>query len=148
LVANETSALSRIGQNARASQNLNQRINAKSIQVESGYSADVWTTTRLNEGDVVYSLSPNRKPEFFTSLETLQAGRFDSSAVSRALQIKEHPVLGYRPDVTGYKVKQSFDLPYGKTNANPQLGPGGGDQYLIFDYEKYLEPITTIDLKR
>ena len=102
----------------------------------------------MHEGDVIYSLSPNTKPEFFTSLETMQAGRFDSSAVSRALQIKEHPIFGYRPDVTGYRVTQDFDILQGKTLANPQFGPGGGDQFLILDFEKYLEPITTIDLKR
>ena len=147
LVADEVAALSRIKANAEASLNLNQRINAKAIQVDSGYNADIWKTGRLNEGDVIYSLSPNPNPKFFTSLETLQAGKFDSSAVSRALQIEEHPLRGYRVDITGYRVKQDFDLPYGTTRANPQFGPGGGDQYLIFDHKKYLEPITTIDMK-
>ncbi|MES9876893.1 MAG: hemagglutinin repeat-containing protein [Candidatus Sedimenticola sp. 1PA] len=132
---------------ARDSSNID-IFHAKSVQIESGYNADDWLRGSLKEGEVIYSLSPNRKPEFFTSLETLQAGSFDSSAVSRALQVKEHPIFGYRPDVTGYRVTNDFDLLFGKTRANPQFGPGGGDQYLIKDYEKYLEPITTIDLNR
>jgi hypothetical protein len=132
---------------ARNSSNID-IFHAKSVQIESGYNADDWLRGSLKKGDVIYSLSPNRKPEFFTSLETLQAGSFDSSAVSRALQVKEHPIFGYRPDVTGYRVTQDFDVLFGKTRANPQFGPGGGDQYLIRDYGKYLEPITTIDLKR
>lgn len=43
---------------------------------------------------------------------------------------------------------KNIKVPYGKTLANPQNGFGGGDQFLIKDYEKYLEPIATIELKR
>lgn len=97
---------------------------------------------------MIYSLSPNNKPEFFTSLETLQAGGFNSSNVSRALQIQEHLRFGYRPDVTGYRVTSDFNPMQGKTIVNPQYGPGYGDQFLITNFEKYLEPISTIDIKR
>lgn len=77
-----------------------------------------------------------------------QAGRFDSAGISRAVQVKEHPVFGYRPDVTGYRVIQDFNPLQGRATANPQFGPGGADQFLIQDFENYLEPITTIDLRR
>jgi len=64
------------------------------------------------------------------------------------LQIREHDIFGYRPDVTGYRVLQNFDVMQGRALANPQFGAGGGSQFLIQNFEKYLEPISTIDLKR
>jgi hypothetical protein len=121
---------------------------AKSVQIESGYNADVWMKGSLRKGDVIYSLSPNANPQFFTTLESLQAGGFNSTQVSRLLQVKEHAVYGYRPDVTGYRVTQDFKPMTGRALANPDFGVGGGKQFMIRDHQKYLEPIATIDLKR
>jgi hypothetical protein len=120
---------------------------AKSAQIESGYSADAWNATLLRQGDVVYALSPTKNPQFFTDLPTLQAVRFDMLSVSKALQIRAHPVYGYRPDVTGYRVTQDITVPGGTAVANPWYGPGGGTQFFIRDSEKYLEPISTINLR-
>jgi hypothetical protein len=120
---------------------------AKSAQIESGYSADAWNATLLRQGDVVYALSPTKNPQFFTDLPTLQAVRFDMLSVSKALQVRPHPVYGYRPDVTGYRVTQDITVPGGTTVANPWYGPGGGTQFFIRDSEKYLEPISTINLR-
>lgn len=120
---------------------------AKSSQIESGYSADVWGTTSLSKGDIVYALSPTKSPQFFTDLNTLQAVRFDTVAVSEALQVKPHSIYGYRPDVTGYRVTQDLAVPSGTTAANSGFGPGGGTQFFIRNSENYLEPISTINLR-
>jgi len=71
----------------------------------------------------------------------------DSYSLSQALQVKPHDIYGYRPDVTGYRVMQNVSVPSGQALANPAFGSGAGTQYFIPNPEKYLEPITTVNLK-
>lgn len=120
---------------------------AKSDQIASGYQADVWTGTVLKQDSVVYALRPGASA-YFTDFDTVQGARLDSYSLSQALQVKPHEIYGYRPDVTGFRVTQDVFVPGGRAIANSAFGAGGGTQFFIENSGKYLEPITTINLKK
>lgn len=120
---------------------------AKSDQISSGYVPDTWAGVTLKKDSVVYALRPGTSA-YFTDLTTVQGARLDSYSLSQALQVKPHDIYGYRPDITGFRITQDLFVPSGQALANPAIGAGGGTQFFIQNSGKYLEPITTINLKK
>ncbi|RJX31787.1 MAG: hypothetical protein C4516_06495 [Oxalobacter sp.] len=120
---------------------------AKSDQIVSGYSADLWEPVSIKKGSVVYGLHPGESA-YFTDFATVQWSRLDAYSLSQALQVKAHSIYGYRPDIKGFRVIQDLYVPGGQALANISVGTGGGNQFFIQNAHKYLEPITTINLRK
>lgn len=57
-----------------------------------------------------------------------------------------HPEFGYRPQMGVYEVINDITIPSGIVRQNPLLGPGGGSQLFIKDYNNNLKLIDKIEL--
>lgn len=129
---------------------------ARAHQIASGYKPDNWVMIDLPQGTVVYqrtgSVAFNAGPAtpvgpYFTDLGTLQASSFNAGTLAQAVQASPHPIYGFRPDVTGFRLTQGLRVPNGLALNNPALGPGGGAQYFFDENMRlYLERVASIDL--
>ena len=68
-----------------------------------------------------------------------------------SLQVEENPKYGYRPQVTGYMATQDIPASGAPVQANPQFGPGGGNQKFIPDANDLISngtliPVDVIEL--
>jgi hypothetical protein len=83
---------------------------------------------------------------FYFDFATARASNLGSESLWKSLQVAPSPTYGYRMQIQAYRVLEDIDIPVGPTVNNPQLGPGGGFQYYIRDFESLLQPIRTFDL--
>lgn len=119
---------------------------AKSDQIKWNYLPDEWGLTSLKAGDQVLGGLPGQS-SYYTTFRTLDAAESSREALFKSLQVSPHPEFGYRPKVGVYEVQQDLSrIPTGTVRANVDLGPGGGDQYWIRDYQNVLKLIDEIDL--
>jgi hypothetical protein len=73
-----------------------------------------------------------------TEAATVVASDISRAQLFQSLQAAPHPSLSYRPAVNIYEVLSDIRVPAGISLANPAFGPGGGTQFYIGDYLKYL----------
>lgn len=119
---------------------------ARSSQLGAPYGGvDAWGFTSLQKGQLVYGGSPGQSA-FYTDFATVKASGLNAESLFKSLQVAPHPVYGYRPGVQAYRLNQSIRIPAGQTLANPQLGTGGGNQFFIRNFGKYLDPVRQFDL--
>lgn len=118
---------------------------AKESQIIAGYNADAWTIANLQKGDIVYGGLPGQST-YYTTEKTLIESGYSREKLFQSLQVKPDPVRGYRPTVGVYEVTQDMRVPGGIINANPHLGTGGGEQFLIKNFGSSLRLTKTIEL--
>ena len=145
--------LSGCGTTAKAqdiSPNEKQAIIAQAIsyQTEGGvYQADTYEVAKLNKGDIIYGMLPGQSA-FYLDKATADMGKGSYKTLYALLQIRPHPVYGYRINLGKYEVLEDMYVACGSCLANKMitidgknenLGDGGGFQYVIFDYESKLK---------
>ncbi|MCE0829067.1 VENN motif pre-toxin domain-containing protein, partial [Buttiauxella sp. A2-C2_NF] len=118
---------------------------AKSDQLQWGYAADEWSMTTLPAGSKVYGGIPGQSA-YYTTEQTLLNANFGRESLFQSLQVSPHPEFGYRPTMGVYEVINPIVIPSGIVWENPLLGPGGGTQFFIKDYNNNLKLIDKIDL--
>ncbi|TPG63334.1 hemagglutinin repeat-containing protein [Ewingella americana] len=118
---------------------------AKSDQLQWGYAADEWSMTTLPAGSKVYGGIPGQSA-YYTTEQTLLNANFGRESLFQSLQVSPHPEFGYRPQMGVYEVTNPITIPSGIVWKNPLLGPGGGTQFFIKDYNNNLKLIDKIDL--
>ena len=119
---------------------------AKTDQVKWNYLPDEWELTSLKAGDQVLGGLPGQST-FYTTFRTLESAGSSREDFFKSLQVSPHPEFGYRPKVGIYEVQQDLPrVPNGTVRANTELGPGGGDQFWIRDYQKNLKLVDEITL--
>jgi len=118
---------------------------AREGQALSGYAPDKWAMATLGKGSVVYGGSPGQTG-FYTDIATVRASRLSGSRLFRSLQVRPHPVYGYRPQVRAYMLTRDIQVPVGEALANPFAGTGGGGQIFINNFESVLKPVRTFRL--
>ena len=74
-----------------------------------------------------------------------------ATTLFEGLQVKPHPIHGFRGQVSGYRFTQTVTVGYGQALANPQFGPGGLDQFYVPNVQKLIDKgilvlVDTIDL--
>lgn len=71
-----------------------------------------------------------------------------ATTLFEGLQVKPHPIHGFRGQVSGYRFTQTVTVGYVQVLANPQFGPGGLDQFYVPNVQKLiiLVLVDTIDL--
>lgn len=110
-----------------------------------GYEMDVWSMTDLPKGSIVYGGIPGPSA-FYTDATILIGSGGSRTTLFQSLQVRPHPTLGYRPTMRAYEVISDIRVPTGSTLNNPALGPGGGAQFYIGNYSKYLAGVSDIEL--
>lgn len=133
-----------ISQKARKSSNFAIH-SAKSDQLQWGYAADEWSMSTLPAGSKIYGGIPGQSA-YYTTEQTLLNANFGRESLFKSLQVAPHPEFGYRPQVGVYEVTNDITIPSGIVRENPLLGPGGGSQLFIRDYNNNLKLIDKIDL--
>ena len=128
---------------------------AISYQTEDGvYEADSYDVTKLTKGDIIYGMLPGQSV-FYTDQATVNTGKGSYKTLYNLIQIRPHPVYGYRTKLGKYEVLEDMYVAAGKCLANKTitadgktetLGDGGGFQYVIFDYESKLKLLEETDL--
>lgn len=118
---------------------------AKSDQLQWGYAADQWGMTTLPAGSKVYGGIPGQSA-YYTTEQTLINANFGRESLFQSLQVSPHPEFGYRPQMGVYEVTNPITVLSGTVWKNPLLGPGGGTQFFIKDYNNNLKLIDKINL--
>jgi hypothetical protein len=119
-----------------------------SYQTEGNvYHADSYEVIELKKGNIIYGMLPGQSV-FYTDQATVDAGRGSYKTLYQLMQIRPHPVYGYRTKVGKYEVLEDFYVTAGTCRANREitmdgktenLGEGGGYQYVIFEFEQKLK---------
>jgi hypothetical protein len=127
----------------------------RAYQFEGGvYHADSYTVVELKKGAVIYGMLPGQTV-WYADQATFEAGRGSYKALYQLLQIRPHPVYGYRTSVGKYEVLTDIYVTAGVCRANQEisvdgqtenLGAGGGYQYVVFDYKDSLKLLEEIKL--
>ncbi|HRT88362.1 MAG TPA: RHS repeat-associated core domain-containing protein [Anaerohalosphaeraceae bacterium] len=136
----------RESQAARAASNIDVLF-AKEAQLQAGYAMDAWSMTSLTAGSIVYGGIPGQSA-FYTDAATVIASDISRANLFQSLQAAPNPLRGYRPAVSMYQVMSDIRVPTGISLANPAFGPGGGTQFYIGNYLKYLRTAGDIELGR
>jgi hypothetical protein len=120
---------------------------AVSYQTDGGvYAADSYEVVKLKKGDSIFGMLPGQSV-FYTDQATLNEGKGSYKILYSLLQIRPHPVYGYRTKLGKYEVLEDMQVAAGKCRANKtitiegkteNLGDGGGYQYVIFDFTSKL----------
>lgn len=106
---------------------------------------DKWITAKLPNNIHLYGGLPGQSG-FYTISQTLEETDTILDPYWESLQVKPHPVHGYRPKVGVYRFEDSLVVAIAKTLKNPKYGKGGGWQIFVIDFESQLIPIDTISL--
>jgi len=107
-------------------------------QQAGNYKPDAWECRWLRQGDLIYSGLPGQT-EYYTTRQTVDASGKSAPRLWESLQVAPHIVFGYRTEVMEYQVQTDIRVPYGKCQANPQYGDGGGEQFFIADFKTALK---------
>ena len=111
---------------------------AKDAQIYGGYLVDEWSFQTLPKGATVYGGLPGQS-SFYASSDALGMINSGKNLYWQYLQVKPHPFFGYRPTVGEFVLKQDVLVPTAKVNANPHLGSGGAQQFVISNFNSRLE---------
>jgi hypothetical protein len=130
---------------ARESSRFELHLSRESQIYEPYGGVDPWARGTLRRGSIVYGGVPGQT-RFYFDFATARASNLGSESLWKSLQVAPSPTYGYRMQIQAYRVLEDIDIPVGPTVNNPQLGPGGGFQYYIRDFESLLQPIRTFDL--
>ena len=118
------------------------------------YHADSYTVVKLKKGDIIYGMLPGQSV-FYTDQATLDSANGSYKTMYQLLQIRPHPVYGYRTKVGKYAVQADCYVTAGLCQANREisidgkaevLGDGGAYQYVVFDYAQKLKLVEEITL--
>lgn len=128
---------------------------AISYQTEGGvYKADSYEVVKLSKGDIIYGLLPGQSA-FYTDQTTVDMGKGSYKTLYSLLQVRPHPVYGYRTRLGKYEVLEDMYVAGGTCLANKTitidgktetLGDGGGFQYVILDYQSKVQLLEETDL--
>jgi hypothetical protein len=119
---------------------------ARESQIYGAYGGvDPWVRGRLRRGTIIYGGVPGQTAYYF-DFATASRSALGSETLWKSLQVAPHPHYGYRMKMQAYRVLEDLEIPMGPTINNPQLGAGGGFQYYIWDFHRYLEPVRTFSL--
>ena len=128
---------------------------AVSYQTEGGiYHADSYRVEKLAKGSIIYGMLPGQSVFYFDAA-TVEEGEGSYKKLYGLLQIRPHPVYGYRTNLGKYEVLEDMHAACGVCRANGSitvdgkmeyLGDGGGFQYVIFEYEEKLKLLEESDL--
>jgi hypothetical protein len=120
---------------------------AKQWQGKGDYPGiDDWEAYKIPAGTKIYGGLPGQS-EFYSTLDNLQNMGFDKAKFWESLQVKPHPINGFRPKVGEYVTKQDITVAISKTLANPQFGKGGAWQIFVEEFSLNLEFVKEIPLK-
>jgi YD repeat-containing protein len=117
---------------------------AKNAQISGGYLVDEWTLHRLPKGTTVYGGLPGQS-SFYASSDGLHMIDTGKNSYWQNLQVKPHELFGYRPKIGEFVLKQDVLVPTAKVIANPLLGPGGAQQFVINNFNSRLNLIREFD---
>lgn len=106
---------------------------------------DDWFAVEIDFGMVVLGGLPGQSA-FYSILETYNISGGNKEAYWKLLQVKPHPVFGYRPYLGAYEIKKDIHAAISRTLANPQYGEGGGWQLYIAHYDSSLHKFSEITL--
>lgn len=120
---------------------------ARSWQGSGDYPGiDKYRDITIKKGKIIYGGAPGQG-NFYTTESALKRADYNAQKYFDGVQVRPHPVYGYRPGVTVYRVKEDVPSAFGITRANPQHGAGGLPQIVIEHYEDVLEPLYSIPLR-
>ncbi len=124
---------------------------AIAIQTDGGtYQADEYSVIQLKKGDKIYGMMPGQSA-FYTDKATVDKAEGSYVKLYEMLQISPHPEFGYRTQIATYEVLKDMWVATGKCLANSEVsgkptGAGGGEQFVVPDYETSLKNIETVDM--
>ncbi len=120
---------------------------AKQWQGKGAYiGIDEWIVVEIPKGTKVYGGLPGQS-EFYTTIKDVESISGYKALLWNRLQVKPHPIEGYRSKLGEYVVRQDVKVVISKAKANPQFGDGGGWQIFIENYTDMLEFSKEIILK-
>lgn len=119
---------------------------AKNFQGHGEYpGVDDWFAVEIDMGRVVLGGLPGQSA-FYSILQTYYLSGGIKEAYWKMLQVKPHPVFGYRSLLGCFQINYRIHVAISKTLANPQYGAGGGWQLYIPDYSTSLTKFAEITL--
>ena len=124
---------------------------AQSWQGKDDYPGiDDYVDMNMHKGDILYRGEPNGT-EYFTTLDAVEGSGHYATTYLEGLQVKPHPIYGFRGQVSGYQFTKTVTVGYGQALANPQFGSGGLDQFYVPNVQKLIDKgilvlVDTIDL--
>jgi hypothetical protein len=128
---------------------------AVSYQTEGNvYHADSYEVVKLKKGEIIYGLLPGQSV-FYADKATVDKGNGSYKSLYALLQVRPHPVYGYRTKLGKYEAQADMYVASGICRANTtitidgkteNLGAGGGFQYVVFDYTTKLKLLEETDL--
>ena len=112
---------------------------AKSWQGKDDYPGiDDYVDVNMHKGDILYRGEPNGT-EYFTTLDAIEDSGRNATTLFEGLQVKPHPIYGFRGQVSGYKFTKTVTVEYGQALANPQFGTGGLEQFYVPNVQKLID---------
>ena len=124
---------------------------AQSWQGKDDYpGVDDYVDMNMHKGDILYRGEPNGT-EYFTTLDAVEGSGRNATTLFEGLQVKPHPIHGFRGQVSGYQFTKTVTVGYGQALANPQFGSGGLDQFYVPNVQNLIDKgilvlVDTIDL--
>lgn len=119
---------------------------AKNWQGHGDYPGiDDWFAVQITFGPIVLGGLPGQSA-FYSILKTYELSGGQAPAYWKLLQVKPHPVFGYRHLLGCFQVNRTINAAVSKTLANPQFGEGGGWQLYILNYDSSLTKFSEITL--
>jgi hypothetical protein len=120
---------------------------AKSGQGHGSYpGVDDWFSVRIDSGVTVWGGLPGQS-SYYSIIATYDSANGEKVAYWKLLQVKPHPVFGYRPYIGGYRLTKTIHAAISRTLANSQYGDGGGWQIYIQNYHTDLLKVSELTLK-
>ena len=99
---------------------------------------DDYVDVNMHKGDILYRGEPNGT-EYFTTLDAIEDSGRNATTLFEGLQVKPHPIYGFRGQVSGYKFTKTVTVGYGQALANPQFGTGGLEQFYVPNVQKLID---------
>ncbi|HRE39965.1 MAG TPA: hypothetical protein PLG90_01435 [Ignavibacteria bacterium] len=119
---------------------------AKRFQGHGDYpGVDDWFAVEIKFGMVMLGGLPGQSA-FYSIIKTYEESGGNKESYWKLVQVKPHPVFGYRPNLGVYQNNQKIKAAISKTLANPQFGSGGGWQIYISNYDSALTKFAEITL--
>jgi hypothetical protein len=121
---------------------------ARSLQGSGNYpGVDRYKDILLKKGTIIFGGAPGQS-NFYTTASAVRRSGGNADTLFQGLQVGPHPVHGYRPGVTAYRVLEDAPVAFGRALANPQHGAGRYPQIVIEGSKTKLEPLFSIPLRQ
>jgi len=118
----------------------------RSFQGKGDYpGVDDWFAVHLNQGMVLLAGLPGQTA-FYSILETYNTSHGNKELYWKSLQVKPHPIYGYRTLLGCFQTNQEIHAAVSKTLTNTQYGDGGAWQVYVIDYQTTLNMFSEIQL--